>query len=80
MSGLARWSAARTVHRAPRPAVRGPHHRPAQRPGGTTYPDLGDRDTHSTGFDRLGQGRPLGLPVAVWITVVPAVLVTVLLC
>ncbi|MCX5315449.1 hypothetical protein [Streptomyces sp. NBC_00154] len=46
---------------------------------GTTYPDLGDRDTHNTGFDRLGQGRPLGLPGAVWITIVPAALVTVLL-
>ncbi|MER6961389.1 MULTISPECIES: ABC transporter permease [unclassified Streptomyces] len=48
--------------------------------GGTTYPNLaGDPGVHNTGFDWLGQGRPLGLPVAVWIMIVLAGLVTVLL-
>ncbi|WP_326795027.1 ABC transporter permease [Streptomyces sp. NBC_01808] len=47
---------------------------------GSTYPDLaGDPGTHNTGFDWLGQGRPLGLPVAVWIMIVLAGLVTLLL-
>ncbi|MGD6748085.1 ABC transporter permease [Streptomyces sp. BH106] len=48
--------------------------------GGTTYPDLGGSPaTHNTGFDWLGQGRPLGLPVAVWIMVVLAALTAILL-
>ncbi|MFC9608236.1 ABC transporter permease [Streptomyces niveus] len=47
---------------------------------GTTYPNLGGNpETNNTGFDWLGQGRPLGMPVAVWIMIVLAVLVTVLL-
>ncbi|WP_419998985.1 ABC transporter permease [Streptomyces boninensis] len=47
---------------------------------GATYPDLaGDPDTHNTGFDWLGEGRPLGLPVAVWIMIVLAALIVVLL-
>jgi erythritol transport system permease protein len=47
---------------------------------GSTYPDLaGDPGNHNTGFDWLGQGRPLGLPVAVWIMIVLAGLVTLLL-
>ncbi|WP_425826872.1 ABC transporter permease [Streptomyces fractus] len=47
---------------------------------GTTYPDLaGSPATHNTGFEWLGQGRPLGLPVAVWIMVVLAALTAVLL-
>ncbi|MGW5064287.1 ABC transporter permease [Streptomyces sp. NPDC004096] len=47
---------------------------------GTTYPDLGGSpETHNTGFGWLGEGRPLGMPVAVWIMIVLAVLVTVLL-
>ncbi|NGN62598.1 ABC transporter permease [Streptomyces sp. A7024] len=48
--------------------------------GGTTYPDLaGDPATNNTGFGWLGEGRPLGLPVAVWIMIVLAGLVTLLL-
>ncbi|MFE5845037.1 ABC transporter permease [Streptomyces niveus] len=47
---------------------------------GTTYPNLGGNpETNNTGFDWLGQGRPLGMPVAVWIMIVLAVLVTILL-
>ncbi|MFE7794777.1 ABC transporter permease [Streptomyces sp. NPDC057460] len=47
---------------------------------GTTYPNLGGNpETHNTGFDWLGQGRPMGMPVAVWIMIVLAILVTVLL-
>ncbi|MFD8863450.1 ABC transporter permease [Streptomyces sp. NPDC059590] len=47
---------------------------------GATYPDLaGNPSTHNTGFDWLGQGRPLGLPVAIWIMIVLAVVVAVLL-
>ncbi|MFI7614902.1 ABC transporter permease [Nonomuraea terrae] len=48
--------------------------------GGTTYPDLaGDPSTHNTGFDWIGGGRPLGLPVAIWIMIILAVLIAVLL-
>ncbi|MCA2220771.1 ABC transporter permease [Nonomuraea aurantiaca] len=48
--------------------------------GGTTYPKLGgDPSTHNTGFDWIGGGRPLGLPVAIWIMIILAVVVAVLL-
>jgi erythritol transport system permease protein len=48
--------------------------------GGTTYPNLaGDPSTHNTGFDWIGGGRPLGLPVAIWIMIILALLVAVLL-
>ncbi|MFG1957397.1 ABC transporter permease [Nonomuraea sp. NPDC049028] len=48
--------------------------------GGTTYPKLGgDPSTHNTGFDWIGGGRPLGLPVAIWIMIILAAVVAVLL-
>lgn len=48
--------------------------------GGTTYPDLaGDPSTGNTGFDWIGSGRPLGLPVAIWIMVLLGALVFLLL-
>lgn len=48
--------------------------------GGTTYPDLGGHpSTHNTGFGWIGSGRPLGLPVAIWLMIALAVVVTVLL-
>lgn len=47
---------------------------------GTTYPNLaGDPRTHNTGFGWIGSGRPLGLPVAVWIMIVLAAVVAVVL-
>ncbi|MEV6986336.1 ABC transporter permease [Sphaerisporangium sp. NPDC051017] len=48
--------------------------------GGTTYPNLaGQPSTHNTGFDWIGGGRPLGLPVAIWIMVILVAVVAVLL-
>ncbi|MGW3955733.1 ABC transporter permease [Streptomyces sp. NPDC004752] len=48
--------------------------------GGTTYPNLGgDPSTHNTGFGWIGAGRPLGLPVAIWMMIALAVIVAVLL-
>ncbi|GAA4126541.1 ABC transporter permease [Actinomadura keratinilytica] len=47
---------------------------------GTTYPDLaGDPATGNTGFGWIGSGRPLGLPVAIWIMVILAAAVALLL-
>ncbi|WP_225848674.1 ABC transporter permease [Streptomyces sp. HPF1205] len=47
---------------------------------GTTYPNLaGDPRNHNTGFGWIGSGRPLGLPVAVWIMIVLAAVVAVVL-
>ncbi|WP_395108141.1 ABC transporter permease [Actinomadura sp. SCN-SB] len=47
---------------------------------GTTYPNLaGHPDTHNTGFGWIGSGRPLGLPVAIWIMIALAVVIAVLL-
>ncbi|GAA1018258.1 sugar ABC transporter permease [Acrocarpospora pleiomorpha] len=48
--------------------------------GGTTYPNLaGHPSTNNTGFDWIGGGRPLGLPVAIWIMIILGVVVAVLL-
>lgn len=47
---------------------------------GTTYPDLaGEESLGNTGFSWIGGGRPLGLPVSIWIMVILALLVTLLL-
>ncbi|MGC5007317.1 hypothetical protein [Streptomyces sp. DT203] len=47
---------------------------------GTTHPPTSATVTPTTpGSTGSIRGRPLGLPVAVWITIVPAALVTVLL-
>lgn len=47
---------------------------------GSTYPDLaGHPDTGNTGFGWIGSGRPLGLPVAIWIMIILAVVIVVLL-
>lgn len=46
---------------------------------GSTFPRLrGDPALGNTGFSFLGTGRPLGIPTAIWIMVVFAVLITVL--
>jgi erythritol transport system permease protein len=48
--------------------------------GGTTYPDLaGNPSTHNTGFGWIGAGRPLGLPVAIWMMIALSVVIAVLL-
>ncbi|MEU8379041.1 ABC transporter permease [Streptosporangium sp. NPDC048865] len=48
--------------------------------GGLTYPDLdGSPELGNTGFEVLGNGRPLGLPVVVWIAAVLAAAVALLL-
>ncbi|MFJ4696491.1 ABC transporter permease [Streptomyces sp. NPDC088766] len=47
---------------------------------GSTYPDLaGDPSTHNTGFGWIGSGRPLWLPVSVWIMIVLAAVIAVVL-
>ncbi|GAB2957889.1 ABC transporter permease [Streptomyces heilongjiangensis] len=47
---------------------------------GSTYPDLaGDPGTHNTGFGWIGSGRPLWLPVSVWIMIVLAAVIAVVL-
>ncbi|MFF3440928.1 ABC transporter permease [Streptosporangium sp. NPDC002721] len=48
--------------------------------GGSTYPNLdGSPELGNTGFGGLGNGRPLGVPVAIWIAVVLAAAVALLL-
>ncbi|MEU4536624.1 ABC transporter permease [Streptosporangium sp. NPDC023825] len=48
--------------------------------GGSTYPNLGGNpELGNTGFEVLGNGRPLGLPVAIWIAILLAVAVTLVL-
>ncbi|WP_329426101.1 ABC transporter permease [Streptosporangium sp. NBC_01495] len=45
--------------------------------GGSTYPNLdGNPDLANTGFEVLGNGRPLGLPMAIWIMIFLAAVVT----
>ncbi|QXT62614.1 ABC transporter permease [Tessaracoccus palaemonis] len=46
---------------------------------GSTFPRLqGEAELGNTGFSFLGVGRPLGIPTAIWIMVIAAVLVWVL--
>ena len=48
--------------------------------GGSTYPNLeGESQLGNTGFGILGNGRPLGVPTAIWIAVLLAVAVTLVL-
>ncbi|GAA4179888.1 ABC transporter permease [Streptosporangium oxazolinicum] len=48
--------------------------------GGSTYPNLdGNPDLGNTGFEILGNGRPLGIPVAIWIMIFLAATVTLVL-
>lgn len=43
---------------------------------GATYPNLaGDPALGNTGFDFLGQGRPLGLPTAIWLMIIFALVI-----
>ncbi|WP_436761238.1 ABC transporter permease [Streptosporangium sp. V21-05] len=47
---------------------------------GSTYPNLdGNPELGNTGFEVLGNGRPLGLPMAIWIAILLAVAVTLVL-
>ncbi len=47
---------------------------------GSTYPNLnGNPELGNTGFEVLGTGRPLGLPVVIWIAVLLAVAVALVL-
>jgi erythritol transport system permease protein len=47
---------------------------------GATYPNLGGNpELGNTGFEVLGNGLPLGLPVAIWIAILLAATVTLVL-
>ena len=47
---------------------------------GTTYPNLrGEESLGNTGFSFIGNARPLGLPMSVWIMIVLALAITMLL-
>ena len=46
---------------------------------GATFPRLqGDPDLGNTGFSFLGTGRPLGIPTAIWIMILFAVVITIM--
>jgi len=46
---------------------------------GTTFPRLqGDPELGNTGFSFLGLGRPLGIPTAIWIMVVFAIVIAIM--
>ncbi|MFF3058996.1 hypothetical protein [Streptomyces sp. NPDC057909] len=78
MSGLARWSAARTIHRA-LGLLYVARTTALLSSDGTTHPPTSATVTPTTPGSTGSVRGPLGLPVAVWITIVPAALVTVLL-